>query len=160
MSKRTVTPEYISWRAMRKRCRNPRYDAYKNYGARGITICDRWESFDNFLADMGPRPAGMSLDRIDNDGNYEPSNCRWATRYEQGRNTRKCHYRLINGELLTTSEAAIRLGVCRKTVTRHYPIHSAVPHGRHDCAVPAAPVCPSGDWDHFVLLKLAAEASQ
>lgn len=86
------TPEYVSWQSMRGRCLNPNDDAYPHYGGRGITICERWESFENFLTDMGPRPAEHSLDRIDPDGNYEASNCRWADDLTQGRNRRGTRY--------------------------------------------------------------------
>ncbi len=81
--------EFTTWRGMRERCRHPGNPAYANYGGRGIRVCERWEVFENFLADMGPRPARHTLDRIDNDGNYEPSNCRWATYSEQLLNTRR-----------------------------------------------------------------------
>ncbi len=80
--------EYRTWSAMIQRCTNPRYDGYRNYGGRGIEVCERWRTFANFLADMGPRPDGTSLDRVNNDGNYEPGNCRWATRSEQNSNQR------------------------------------------------------------------------
>lgn len=82
------SPEYRAWDAMKSRCYNPKARGYAGYGGRGIAVCDRWRySFENFLADMGERPSPEhSLDRIDNDGNYEPGNVRWATRSEQQRN--------------------------------------------------------------------------
>ncbi len=85
------TPEYSAWGNMRNRCFNPKNQAYADYGGRGITVCERWNKFENFLADMGPRPhPKYSLDRYpNNNGNYEPGNCRWTTKSEQNKNTRK-----------------------------------------------------------------------
>lgn len=80
------TPTYRSWASMRDRCNNPNAAYYRLYGGRGIRVCSRWDDFSNFLADMGDRPVGKTLDRIDNDGNYEPGNCRWATPHEQNMN--------------------------------------------------------------------------
>jgi hypothetical protein len=84
-------PEYLAWRDMKQRCYNPNNGSYKYYGFRGIIVCERWlHSFNNFLEDIGYRPSpAHSLDRINNDGNYEPKNCRWATRKEQAHNTRR-----------------------------------------------------------------------
>ncbi|MFF7550943.1 hypothetical protein ACFZCU_46175 [Streptomyces canus] len=117
-SKRGATsPTYQTWRNMRSRCENPNVPAYKNYGGRGITVCERWKSFDNFLADMGERPEGMTIERIDNDGNYEPSNCRWSTYQQQGRNTRANRRLTWNGETKTIIEWAETLGVKAFTIS-------------------------------------------
>lgn len=105
-NKKGFTKTYVSWSRMKDRCLNPNSHKYPSYGERGITVCDRWLKFDNFLADMGERPEGKTLDRYpDNQGNYEPSNCRWATDSLQQLNKRTCNptgfkgvFRTKNGE--------------------------------------------------------------
>lgn len=114
----TVTDEYRVWTAMITRCENKRSVAYSRYGGRGIKICERWRtSFENFLTDMGKRPSrSHSIDRIDNDGNYEPSNCRWATSKEQTANRRSNRLLTVNGETATVTEWAERVGILRRTL--------------------------------------------
>lgn len=82
-------PTHRAWLEMRRRCNNPNCISFERYGARGIKVCERWDSFANFLEDMGARPPGLSLDRIENNGNYEPDNCKWSTAKEQANNRRK-----------------------------------------------------------------------
>jgi hypothetical protein len=81
-----ISPTYSTWRNMWNRCTNPNVDNYMYYGGRGITICERWKDFKNFLEDMGERPEGMFIDRKDNDGDYSPDNCKWSTMKEQNNN--------------------------------------------------------------------------
>lgn len=120
------TPEYHSWMAMRTRCLWPKFRGFQYYGGRGITICERWSDYAAFLEDMGPRPPGTSLDRIDGSGNYEPSNCKWSTTNEQCRNRRTV---LLTVELaaqiraiaadgdFTAPEIGKALGVSRQVIT-------------------------------------------
>lgn len=117
----TGSPEHAAWNAMIQRCSNERNKHYKDYGGRGITVCNRWRSsFADFLADMGPRPsADHSIDRFpNNDGNYEPGNCRWATRFEQHANKRSNHYIDFAGQRLMVSEWAKRLGCTPGTISK------------------------------------------
>lgn len=101
---------------MKNRCFNPKVPYYSNYGGRGITVCERWLKFENFFADMGLRPTGTSIDRIDVNGNYEPSNCKWSTDKEQSRN-RRCNVMLtINGETKCVSEWAEIKGVSKERI--------------------------------------------
>lgn len=107
-------PLYFTWTNMRGRCNNPLDANYKHYGGRGISVCARWDDFSAFLEDMGEKPSpDHSIDRIDNNGNYEPSNCRWATKLTQSRNTRTCKpVRSSDGrEFVSLTEAAEAVGV-------------------------------------------------
>ena len=109
--------EYASWYSMKQRCYNPSKDNFYHYGGRGITVCDRWlDSFDNFVDDMGLRPIGCTLDRIDGNGNYEPSNCRWATGREQNINSTFAHMIDDGGELICLDEFAKRYQISQTTV--------------------------------------------
>lgn len=125
---------YGSWADMRKRCHNPKSKSYKNYGGRGITICSRWDNFVNFVEDMGSRPyAGATLDRKDNNGNYEPSNCKWSNAFEQVTN-RRLSLRYVYKEVeYTMQELAIvakPFGVEFKTlrdrINKGIPVNLAV----------------------------------
>lgn len=108
------TPEYRVWQHLKRRCENPNNPAYKYYGGRGIKVCKRWQSYENFLEDMGRRPSLQhSIDRRDNNGNYEPSNCRWATKQEQARNSRNNHMMTIGELTLPMWEWVERTGISR-----------------------------------------------
>lgn len=98
------TKVYRCWANMIQRCTNPHNSNYKNYGKRGIVVCERWKKFENFYADMGDPLDKTTLDRINNDGNYEPSNCRWATATEQAQNTRRATAVTVNGETNVIAE--------------------------------------------------------
>ncbi len=123
--------EYKSWCAMKQRCGNPNNPHYPNYGARGITVCERWHSFENFYADMGPKAkSGMSVERVNNDGNYCPENCIWATPKIQGKNTRMNKYITIDGQRLNMKDWCELFGVARTTpyeMTRIYKRKGAPP---------------------------------
>ena len=104
------------WTSMRNRCSNPNDEHWPFYGGRGIRVCERWQRFENFYADMGDPPAGTTLDRIDVDGDYEPSNCRWANSTEQARNRRNTPTLTYGGETLSYAEWAARMGVSVQTI--------------------------------------------
>ncbi len=115
------TSEYYSWAMMKQRCLNPRAKNFSHYGARGITVCERWLRFENFLADMGPKPApGYTIERNDNAGNYEPGNCRWATRAEQMRNTRRSVPIELNGVVMPLCTWARWFGRSPSGVRKRY----------------------------------------
>jgi len=128
----SYSPTHISWTAMKRRCNNPHSKDYKNWGGRGIKVCARWaNSFENFLADMGEKPEGLTLERKNNDRNYEPENCKWATRKEQGRNSRNNHMVEYQGKIQCIAAWAEEKGVAAKTLqTRiqqlHWPVESAL----------------------------------
>jgi hypothetical protein len=111
------TPEYKAWISMIERCEKPTCPCYHHYGGRGITVCERWHSFDLFLKDMGARPSrGHSIERLNNNGNYEPSNCKWATAKEQSRNRRSNSLLTLNGETKCITDWAITLEIPPTTI--------------------------------------------
>lgn len=136
--------EYKSWCSMRDRCSNPNLKCFKNYGGRGVQVCARWlgkDGFANFLADLGARPSlGHSLDRIDNNGNYEPSNCRWVTFQEQQKNRRDTRILSYQGLSLCVRDWERRLGLRKGTICtrlhRGWPVNDDL----------FAPPMDSGSW--------------
>lgn len=105
------SPEYRVWNAMTQRCMNPKTKPYKNYGGRGITVCERWLKFSNFYADMGPKPKGMFIERINNNKGYCKDNCRWATKKEQCRNMRRNVFITFRGITACLAEMSERFGI-------------------------------------------------
>lgn len=125
------TPTYKSWSAMLVRCTNPRNRKYADYGARGIAVHEAWKTFEGFYADMGGRPTGTTLGRINNDGNYEPGNCRWESAKQQGRNKRNTASFEHDGITATIPEHCERLGINPSTVrsriyTYGWPVEKAL----------------------------------
>jgi hypothetical protein len=121
---RKVTPEYVAWTRMWERCTKKTVASFRFYGARGIRVCDRWQDFKAFLADMGPRPSRThSLDRIDSNGNYEPENCRWATPLTQGSNRRGVHKLKFRGVAMSLTQATIACGLDYQTVRARFVEH-------------------------------------
>lgn len=130
------TPEYETWGRLRQRCTNPKHPDYPDYGGRGIRVCERWDSFENFLADMGPRPSRRySIDRKDVNGDYAPENCRWATIRQQSRNKRNNVWIEHDGKRMILEDWAKETGLPRTTleqrVWRGWPDDLVVtaPHG-------------------------------
>lgn len=104
-------PLYNVWAGMRSRCRNPNNRQWNDYGGRGISVCERWNDYHAFAADMGNRPDGFSLDRIDNDAGYSPENCRWASRKTQQRNQRRALYVTVEGVRYRAVELSDTYGI-------------------------------------------------
>ena len=139
------SPTYNSWATMIQRCTNPKHPKYPSYGAAGITVDERWRDFAAFLADMGDRPDGHSLDRIDGEKGYEPGNCRWATPRQQMANLKTNSVVTYNGEAVLLVELALALGVDKSTL--RYRIRmgwpedqwGAIAHGHRVTRLPAPP---------------------
>jgi len=110
------TSTYSAWLAMRKRCNNPNSEDYPLYGGRGIKVCSRWDSFENFYSDMGTRPKGLSIDRIDVNGDYTPENCRWVNAKVQARNKRNSRIVSFNGATKHIREFCEELGLNASTI--------------------------------------------
>lgn len=110
------THVYQAWQNMKARCQNPSNIRYHRYGGRGIKVCERWQSFENFFADMG-NSNGLTIDRIDNDKDYEPGNCEWVPMSEQGKKTCRVLHLTFNGETCSIAEWARKLGVKSNTIT-------------------------------------------
>lgn len=109
------SPEHKAWTAMRDRCNNPKNDRWHRYGGRGIKVCKRWDNFLKFLEDMGPRPPGMSLERKNNDGDYRPGNCVWATPRQQGGNRITTKWVTLGGKTMCAADWARYMGLTYNT---------------------------------------------
>lgn len=114
------TKTYGCWRNMLSRCRNKNYFRYKDYGGRGITVCDKWLQFSGFLEDMGEKPNNLSLDRIDNNKGYYKENCRWTTQKEQMKNTRANVHIFFKGKDYILNDLSKKIGISRDAIKRRY----------------------------------------
>lgn len=122
--------EYQVWHGMFARCENPKSKSFQNYGGRGISVCERWQRFENFLKDMGRAPTGKSIDRIDNDGDYSPESCRWATRKQQSQNRRMRKTLTLHGETKRlfewSAERKIKYSTLRSRLSAGWNIEKAL----------------------------------
>jgi hypothetical protein len=116
----TPTRTFLTWKSMHLRCYSPLVEQYPRYGGRGIKVCKRWHSFDKFVEDMGIRPAHTTIDRINNDGDYKPSNCRWATTMQQAGNRCGCVYVTRKGKRQHITAWAKEIGIKPKTMLERY----------------------------------------
>jgi len=141
-TRKSRTTEYVSWICMKERCYNKNHNRYRDYGGRGITVCERWlRSFDNFLEDMGKKPSkNFSLDRIDVNGNYCPENCRWADSFTQANNTRRNVYIEYNGETKTLAEWArqynLKYSLVKGRLDNGWTIERALTYNHKDYKIP------------------------
>lgn len=145
----TGTRTYRIWKGMRTRCNNPNVRTYMHYGGRGIKVCRRWDSFENFLADMGEAPVGLSIERVDNDGHYQPENCVWADNKTQRRNTRLTLKVEFDGQLLPVVDVAERLGVSYSNLSRRLKNGTPIEEAMVGQALPVVlkkPQDPVGLW--------------
>jgi hypothetical protein len=113
---KTKSRVYTIWKGMRRRCQSPKALEYRNYGARGISVCERWQTFENFLSDMGEPEDGLTIERINNDGNYEPSNCKWASYKDQLNNRRNNHYVSAFGRRRTLTQWSEEMNIPTSTI--------------------------------------------
>ena len=155
------TREYVCWESMRRRCRRPKDKSYPRYGGRGIAVCERWDSFENFLTDMGAKPGPeYSIDRIDPNGNYEPSNCRWSTVATQANNQRSNRLIEFRGERLTLMEWSRRTGINRSTITRRLDLGWSVEDALTQSPDPAPLFARAGAVDDAVHTAAAMDAGK
>jgi hypothetical protein len=120
------TSTYKTWVRMIQRCTDPKHIKYTDYGGRGITVCNRWLKFENFLNDMGERPPNLEIDRIENDGNYEPDNCQWVTRAVNCSNKRNTIHIIYKGELKTLPELIKITGIPETTLRRKLALNCSI----------------------------------
>lgn len=148
--------QFSAWKGMLQRCNNPQSQAYRHYGGRGITVCKAWEDFTTFFTDMGPRPKGLSIDRIDNDGNYEPGNCRWANKSTQSRNTRVNHVIVYKGVERVLEEWAEILGIKSNTILtrlkRGWPTDEALEFKQRITSLTTSRL-PEDTWQEIYALR-------
>lgn len=151
--------EYMVWYEMKRRCRNPIDPHFDRYGGRGITVCDRWNDFATFLADMGPRPSDdHSIERVDNAGPYAPDNCKWATRIEQGQNKRNNHLIAFEGRTQSLNAWAREFGMPRCRLTMRLRRGWSMADAKHNQSFRAAPLHPRTTLHWKTVKRLAREA--